>query len=176
MSRGDSGELWSGRAVPRVEDPAILRGWGTYVGDVAAGDPNCLHARFVRSPFASGTVTSISAPPGVTMFTAADLVGVNPIRAELDRPDFVPVPTPILADDVVRFVGDPIAVVVAETEAEAEDAAERVQFNIDELAPVTSVADALRPGSPLVHDVPFPGDRNTVVDGRIETPGFAAAL
>jgi aerobic carbon-monoxide dehydrogenase large subunit len=176
MGRPDARPTWTGRPLRRVEDPAIVRGWGTYAADIAARDPRCLHARFVRSPHASGRLVSVSAPPGVTMVTAADLTDVRPIRAVLDRPDFVPVSTPILATDVVRFVGDPIAMVLAESQAEAEDAAERVEVEIAELPAVTSVAAAVRPDSPLVHDVSFPGDPNTVVDSRIHTAGFDAAL
>lgn len=167
---------WTGRALPRLEDPAILRGWGTYVADVAARDAGCLHVRFVRSAHASGRILSIHAPAGVTMFTAADLVGVQPIRAVLHRPDFIPVPTPILAEDVVRFVGEPIAMVVAATEAEAEDALDGVVVEVEDKPAVLSAAHATSPGAPLVHDVDFPGDPNTVVDGRLHTEGFETAL
>jgi carbon-monoxide dehydrogenase large subunit len=163
---------WTGRALPRLEDPAIVRGWGTYVADVAARDGACLYARFVRSAHASGRIISISAPPEVTIFTADDLVGVEPIRAVLHRPDFVPVDTPILASDVVRFVGEPVAIVVAASEALAEDAVDLVEVEVEPLPPVLTAAAAVRPDAPLVHDVDFPGDPNTVVDGRIVTPGF----
>lgn len=168
-------QTWTGRALPRLEDPAILRGWGNYVADVAARDA-CLHVRFVRSNQASGRILSVTAPPHVTMFTAADLANVAPIRAVLERPDFVGVDTPILATDVVRFVGEPIAVVVANSEAEAEDALDLVMVDIEPLPPVLSATQAIAPGSALVHDVEFPGDPNTVVDGRIHTPGFDDAF
>ncbi len=167
---------WTGRPLPRVEDPAIIRGWGNYVADVAAHDSQCLYARFVRSPHASGNIVSVTAPPGVVMITAADLTEVKSIRAVLDRPDFVAVSTPILADDRVRFVGEPIALVIAASEADAEDAAEQVEVQIEELSPVLSAADAVRGDAPLVHDVAFPGEPNTVVDGRVHTPGFEAAF
>ncbi|MCR1781088.1 xanthine dehydrogenase family protein molybdopterin-binding subunit [Nocardioides carbamazepini] len=173
---GAEPQTWTGRALPRLEDPAILRGWGTYVADVAARDPGCLHVRFVRSAHASGRILSITAPPGVTMFTAADLDGVQPIRAVLHRPDFVAVATPVLATDVVRFVGEPIALVVADSEAEAEDALDRVEVEIEELPAVLSTQHAVSGHAPLVHDVEFPGDPNTVVDGHIHTDGFDAAF
>lgn len=169
-------QTWTGRALPRLEDPAILRGWGTYVADIAARDNECLHVRFVRSAHASGRILSVTAPPGVTMFTATDLEEVQPIRAVLNRPDFVAVGTPILATDVVRFVGEPIALVVAASEAEAEDALDRVEVEIEELPAVLSAAHAITPHAPLVHDVDFPGDPNTVVDGRIQTDGFDEAF
>jgi carbon-monoxide dehydrogenase large subunit len=169
-------DTWTGRALPRLEDPAIVRGWGTYVADVAARDGDCLHARFVRSPHASGRLVSVTAPPGVILFTAQDLQDVAPIRAVLHRPDFVAVDTPILASDRVRFVGEPVALVVAASESEAEDAAEQVTVVIEQLEAVVSTAHALAPGAPLVHDVAFPGDPNTVVDGRLHTDGFDAAF
>ncbi|WP_293787248.1 xanthine dehydrogenase family protein molybdopterin-binding subunit [uncultured Aeromicrobium sp.] len=166
---------WTGRALPRLEDPAIVRGWGRYVADIAAAD-HCLHVRFVRSAQASGRIRSITAPPHVTVITAADLKGVKPIRAVLDRPDYVAVDTPILAHDVVRFVGEPVAAVVAASEAEAEDALDEVVVDIEPLPAVLNADEARRPGAPLVHDVDYPGDPNTVVDGRIHTPGFDEAF
>ncbi|BBY85050.1 xanthine dehydrogenase family protein molybdopterin-binding subunit [Mycolicibacterium tokaiense] len=173
---------WTGRALPRLEDPAIVRGWGRYVGDIAALNQRCAHVRFIRSTVASGRIVSVTAAAGVQLFTAADLTGVAPIRAALQRPDFVAVGTPILATDVVRFVGDPIAFVVAESEAAAEDAAELVDVEIEPLPPVLSAVQALTEGAPVVHNsVPedHPNAPNTVVDGRITTPGaeeaFAAA-
>lgn len=170
---------WTGRALPRLEDPAIVRGWGNYVADIASRNAKCAHVRFIRSTVASGRIVSVSAPPGVTVFTARDLDGVQPIRAALHRPDFVEIATPILATDVVRFVGDPIAFVVAATEAAAEDAAELVDIEIEPLPAVLSAVSALADGSPLVHDT-VPADHqnapNTMVDGRITTPGAEAAF
>ncbi|MDZ7886129.1 MAG: xanthine dehydrogenase family protein molybdopterin-binding subunit [Mycobacterium sp.] len=170
---------WTGRALPRLEDPAIVRGWGNYVADIASRNVGCSHVRFIRSTVASGRIVSVTAPPGVTVFTARDMADVQPIRAALHRPDFVEVATPILATDVVRFVGDPIAFVVAATEADAEDAAELVEVEIEPLPAVLSAVAALTDGSPLVHDT-IPADHqnapNTVVDGRITTPGAAAAF
>lgn len=170
---------WTGRALPRLEDPAIVRGWGNYVADIASRNTACAHVRFIRSTVASGRIVSVSAPPGVTMFSAADLAGVQPIRAALHRTDFVTVGTPILATDVVRFVGEPIAFVVAETEAAAEDAAELVEVDIEPLPAVLSAIDALAEGAPLIHDS-VPADHqnapNTMVDGRVSTPGAEAAF
>jgi carbon-monoxide dehydrogenase large subunit len=170
---------WTGRALPRLEDPAIVRGWGSYVADVASRNAQCAHVRFIRSTVASGRIISITAPPGVTVFTARDLADVQPIQAALHRPDFVAVGTPILATDVVRFVGDPIAFVVADTEADAEDAAELVDIEIEPLPPVLSAVAALAEGAPLVHES-VPADHqnaaNTVVDGRVTTPGAEQAF
>ena len=166
---------WVGRSVPRVEDPAIIRGFGNYVADIAARD-NCLYAVFVRSTFASGRLMSVTAPPGVMLVTAADLDDAQPIAPVLNRPDYVTVEMPILARDVVRFTGEPIAMVLAATPAEAEDAAELVSVEIEPLPPVLEAAKAVLSDSPLVHDGPFPGDPNTVVDGRLTTEGYDAVV
>lgn len=167
---------WTGQPVRRMEDPAILRGWGTYVGDVAARDTTCLYAAFVRSPVAAGRIRSISAPPGVRLVTAADLAGVQPIAPELFRPDYVRVEMPVLAADVVRFVGEPVALVLAESAALAEDALDTVTVEIEPTQPVLDAAAAVQPDSPLVHDAAFPGDPNTTVDARLTTPGYEAAV
>ena len=164
---------WVGRIVPRVEDPPLLQGLGTFVADIASRD-DCWYIVFVRSTFASGRIESITAPPGVHLVTAADLTA-KPIRPVLLRPDYVPVEMPVLATDVVRFVGEPVAAVVAPSQAAAEDAAELVQVEITPLPPVTSVAQALSEDAPLVHPGPFPGSRNAAIDTRRETPGYEKA-
>lgn len=166
---------WVGRSLPRVEDPAIVRGWGNYVADIAARD-TCLYAVFIRSTVASGRIVSVSAPHDVELVTARDLDGVRPIAPVLTRPDYVRVEMPILAHDVVRFTGEPIALVLAPTQAAAEDAAERVEVEIEPLPPVLDAAAAVQEGSPLVHPGPFPTDPNTVVDGRLTTDGYDEAL
>lgn len=163
---------WVGRSVPRFEDPAIVRGWGNYVADIAARD-DCLYAVFVRSDHASGRIVSVTAPAGVHLITAADLAEVGPIAPVLNRPDYVTVETPVLARDVVRFTGEPVAMVLGSTPAEAEDAAEQVVVEIEPTTPVLHAAEAVRADSPLVHDVAFPGDPNTVVDGRLTTDNYA---
>lgn len=167
--------LWAGQALPRLEDPAILRGWGNYVADVAARD-DCLYATFIRSATAAGRLHAIEAPSGTTLITAADLLGVRPIAPVLHRADYVTVETPILATDVVRFVGEPVAIVLAGSQAEAEDAAECVVVDIEPMTPVLNASEAVKPGSPLVHATDFPGDPNTVVDASLTTEGFAQAL
>ncbi|MDX6338634.1 MAG: aerobic carbon-monoxide dehydrogenase large subunit [Streptosporangiaceae bacterium] len=162
---------WVGRSVRRLGDPSILRGEGRYVADAIAGQ-DCLHTVFVRSPVAAGVLRAVQVPAGVWALTAAELASVAGICPTMDRPDYVPVTTPVLASDVVRFVGEPVAMVVAASPAEALDAAELVGVEIDRTPPVLSVADALRAGAPAVHDVAFPGEVNTVVQGTLTTPGF----
>src|SRR3954451_25260120 len=127
---------YSGMRVARVEDARLLTGHGTYVDDVRL--PGMLHACFVRSPFARAAIRSIDTSeaaraPGVQhVFTAADL---NPGAKEqwhtMTGPLGPETPRPPLADDEVRFVGDPVALVVADTLYRAEDASELVEVDYD---------------------------------------------
>lgn len=175
-TEGAEPSTWVGRRLPRVEDPAIVRGWGNYVADFAARDQACRYAVFVRSTIASGRLISVTAPPEVELITAADLEGVRPINPRLTRPDYVAAATPILAAGVVRFVGEPVAMVIADSPALAEDAAELVDVEIEPLTPVLSVGQALAEGAPLVHPGPYPGDPNTGVDAHLTTAGFEQAM
>src|SRR5205823_13031334 len=129
--------------------------------------------RFVRSPLARGNILAVNAPPDVPIITPAVLGDVKPICPRLDRPDYVAVAQPILADERVTYVGEPIAAVIAGTAAEAEDLAEQVTIEIEAETPVVTLDQALAPGAPLVHDI---APRNTLIDARFETPGIAAAL
>src|SRR5918997_5248524 len=122
---------YAGTRVQRVEDPRLLQGRGTFVDDIVR--PGMLHACFVRSPFAHARINGIDAsaaialPGVVAVFTAADL---NPDVKEAwhavagkDIPD---TPRPPLAAGEVKFVGDPVALVVADSRYIAEDAIELV--------------------------------------------------
>ena len=130
-----------GERVPRVEDQRLLSGHGTFVADVAL--PDTLVACFVRSPFPRARITGIDisaalALPGVhTVFLSTDL---NPdVKAQwhtLTGPDAVEVPRPPLAEDEVRFVGDPVALVVADDAYTAEDGAELVVVDYEPLPAV----------------------------------------
>ena len=150
-------DLWVGRSIRRVEDPALVRGEGLYVGDAALGMET---ARFVRSTIPSGVIRSIEGP----CYTIADLdaAGVGEIEAVLHRPDFVNVRQPLLARDRVRFVGEPLAVVVGRSPEEAEDLAEQVVVELDP------------DNEPLVH--PDDSDTNTVIQAQLATDDFERAL
>lgn len=161
---------WVGRPLPRYEDPVLLRGRGRYTADFADG---ARAMRFVRSPVARGRILAVKAPPGATLITAADLDGVKPICPRLDRPDYVAVEQPILARDRVSYVGEPIAAVLAETAAAAEDLAEQIEVEIATETPVVTLDQALAPNAPLVHDA---ARENTLLDARFETTGVAAAF
>src|SRR5580658_5433414 len=118
-----SGMKWVGRAIRRLEDPALVTGRGRFTADLAAAH----YVRFVRSPVASGRILRIDAPDGAKIVRAADLAGVRPIRPMLHKFNYQPIEQPILAKEVVRFVGEPIVAVFASTNSEAEDMADRVE-------------------------------------------------
>jgi aerobic carbon-monoxide dehydrogenase large subunit len=125
----------------------------------------------VRSPVAAGKVEKIEAPAGVTLVTAADLKGVKPILPLLHKFNYRPVPQPALADKQVRFVGEPVAAVVAASEEEAEDIADAVDLSIGETIPVIDAVAALATGAPQIHPE-APG--NVIVEGLAKTDGFDA--
>src|SRR6202030_3532311 len=157
-----SGMKWVGRAIRRLEDPALVAGRGRFTGDLSAA----LWVRFVRSPVASGRIVGIAAPDGARLYCAADLDGVRPIRPMLHKFDYRPIAQPILAADVVRFAGEPIAAVVAASPAEAEDIGEGVAIEIADLPSVVDAQEALKLGAPRVHDN---CPSNIVVEGRFKT-------
>lgn len=147
---------YTGTRVNRVEDPRLLTGQGTYVDDVQR--PGMLHACFVRSPFARARIVGIDISAAVELegvhavFVAADL---NPDIHEQwyaitgrDSPD---TPRPALAQDEVRFVGDPVALVIADDRYIAEDAVELVDVEYDPLPPVAYYVDA-QESTELVHE------------------------
>lgn len=145
-----------GQPVKRREDPRLITGAGRYVDDLQL--PGMLHAAFVRSLEAHARITDIDASfavesPGVVgVFTAADL--------GMDRPTPNVYPAPIIAEskqasalasDEVRYVGEAIAVVVAETADQAADAAGLVFVTLESLDPVVDHETAMNPAAPLVH-------------------------
>jgi carbon-monoxide dehydrogenase large subunit len=136
-----------GKRLPRKEDGRLLTGRGTFVDDVVL--PGMLHVAFVRSPIARGRIRSLDlsqarALPGVlAVFTAEDIDRSN---AKLLTFFFTPPADfefPLLARDRVAYVGDPIAMVVAQDRYVAEDAAGLAAVEFDEEAPVVSIADAM---------------------------------
>src|SRR5712691_1076828 len=108
-ARNDGDATWVGRSIRRVEDPALVTGQGCFTADL----PAALAVRFVRSAVASGRIVRVGAPPGATVVTAADLAAVKPIQPLLHKFNYVPISQPVLATGVVRFVGEPIAAVLA---------------------------------------------------------------
>ena len=168
VKKGD-GQGWVGRSIRRVEDPTLVAGNGRFTGDL----PAARWVRFVRSSVAAGRIKRITAPEGATVVTAAELSGVRPIQPMLHKFNYVPISQPVLAEAVVRFVGEPIAAVVALTKEEAEDIADLVEVEIDNTPAIVGARAALAPGARLVHDEAL---GNVVVEGRLKTPGFDAKL
>ena len=164
-----SGRGWVGRSIRRLEDPTLVTGNGRFTGDVAAAR----WVRFVRSSVACGRIVRVSAPEGAMVVTAADLAAVKPIRPMLDKFNYVPISQSVLANDIVRFVGEPIAAVIARTQEEAEDIAEQVIVEIEELPAIASARAALAPGASLVQAQAV---GNVAVEGRSKTPGFDAKM
>jgi carbon-monoxide dehydrogenase large subunit len=144
---------YSGLSRRRVEDARFLTGQGRYVADLDA--PGALHAVTLRSPHAHAAIRGIdtSAAGAALVLTAADLdaEGIRPLPCTsvlaAVAPLIVP-PRPVLARDRVRHVGQPVAFVLAETEAAARDAAERIAVDYDPLPAIIDAAAALAPGAP----------------------------
>jgi aerobic carbon-monoxide dehydrogenase large subunit len=142
---------WIGARLPRTEDPRLLRGRGQFGDDISV--PGQLWARVVRSPAAHGDirnldVTKVAMAPGITtVVTAADLPPglVIPVRLAVPGPDLSGYLQPVLAGTTVRYVGEPLAVVVGEDPYACEDAAELVEIDIAERP---AVLDARTPDSP----------------------------
>jgi aerobic carbon-monoxide dehydrogenase large subunit len=157
------GEFAIGQGVARFEDPRLVRGAGHYVDDVQL--PGMAHGVVLRSPHAHATIKSIdtagakTAPGVLAVLTAADIkaagLGDLPVPGGLKRRDgsaaFKP-RYPILADGKVRWVGDCVAFVVAETLAQAMDALESIEVDYAELPAVTSTETATSAGGPPVWD------------------------
>jgi carbon-monoxide dehydrogenase large subunit len=172
-----SGARFIGQRLPRKEDLRLLTGRGTFVDDVAV--PGMLHAAFLRSPIARGRILSIDttaarALPGVrAVYTSDDfaplgieLMSGYPVE-QMQRTKIPP-----MAEGQVHYVGDPVAIVVAESRAIAEDAAGLIQVDYAEEQPVVTLADA-RTGAPV-----FPGAENNVaaVMALPEDPDIAKAF
>jgi aerobic carbon-monoxide dehydrogenase large subunit len=152
-----------GQPVPRTEDPRLVRGEGRYTDDVNL--PGQAYAAIVRSRYAHGVIRNIDlaaarAMPGVlAAHTGADLAaaGYGPLKCVVgfknrDGSEMRKPKRPVLAIDKVRFVGDPVAFVVAQTSAQARDAAEAVVVDIDPLAAVTRASEAAKPTAPQLYD------------------------
>jgi carbon-monoxide dehydrogenase large subunit len=157
------GEFAIGQGVSRFEDPRLVRGDGRYTDDIKL--PGLAHGVVLRSPHAHAKIKSIdtaaakSAPGVLAVLTSADIkaagYGDLPVPGGLKRRDGSPMYRPrypILVEDRVRWIGDSVAFVVAETVAQALDAAEMITVDYEELPAVTSTAEAPKPGAPRVWD------------------------
>jgi aerobic carbon-monoxide dehydrogenase large subunit len=157
------GQFGIGQAVTRFEDPRLLRGQGRFVEDVNL--PGQAYMYLVRSPHAHARIRAIdvsaaqAAPGVIAVFTGADLarddLGTMEMTLKRKRPDGSPMfarPHHGLSTERVRYVGDPLALVVAESQAQARDAAELVRVDYEPLPSITSTAEAVKPGAAPVWD------------------------
>ena len=148
-----------GSGIRRREDPRLITGGATFTDDVQL--PGMAHAAILRSPHAHAKINSIDAaaaseaPGVVAVYTGADTDGVlNPIPCAWLPPDcdIKAVAHPAIAKDVVRYQGDAVAVVVAETRYQAEDALELINVDYEVLPSVVSPEAAMQPGAPQIHE------------------------
>ena len=155
------GQFGFGQAVPRTEDPRLLRGEGLFVADMALA--NLAYGYVLRAPHAHARIvrldaTKAKAAPGVLgVFTADDIasdgLGTTRCRIPRQRPDGSPMyqnPHPGLVGERVRFVGDQVAYVVGETADAAHDAAELIEVEYEPLPAVGTLVAAIEPGAPAV--------------------------
>ncbi len=141
-----------GAPLRRKEDDRFLRGRARYVRDIVL--PGMWNAAFLRSDVAHARIKSITKPAGNEkhVFVAADLEGLNPIRAVSGIPGSNSADYPVLATDKVRYVGQPVAVAVAPTRAEAETLAQQIEVTYEPLPCVINTRAALEDNAPLVHE------------------------
>src|SRR4051812_23216001 len=153
---GVNGSEGHGASVKRVEDPPFLRGTRPYTDDLR--EPGALYAVFVRSGFAHAKIIGIdsadaAAMPGVVGIYTADDLKLEPFPTAgppVDTPEEMR--RPVLARDKVRFIGEPVAVLVAETRAQAVDAAALVDVDYDPLDAVVDMTKALDPDAPKLFE------------------------
>ena len=146
MNDATGATKWIGQSVERLEDPPLVTGRGRFAGDINFARQ--LHMRIVRSNHAHANIVSIDteaaqALPGVVaVWTAADITDVPPIDfREGPIEKLAPYRQPVLAIDTVRYVGEPVAVVFAEDPYVAEDAADLVTMEVEELPPLLDARD-----------------------------------
>ncbi len=150
------GNRFVGQRVQRREDARLVTGHGTYVDDVTV--PGMLHAAFLRSDIARGTIRSLDVEPArrldgvVAVFTGEELNGdVSDHWLDYEGPAGNSRPFRMLAQGDVRFAGEAVALVVAESRYVAEDACELIELDIEPSDPLIGAAAALAPDAPLVH-------------------------
>ncbi|MEE8535296.1 MAG: xanthine dehydrogenase family protein molybdopterin-binding subunit, partial [Kiloniellales bacterium] len=161
-----------GVSVLRSEDIRHLQGRGEFLADITL--PGLQDVAFLRSPVAHARIRGIEPAAGSErrVFTAADFENIKPIRAVAGAAGFKASDYPALAVDKVRFVGEPVAMCLAATRAQAEDLAQDVFLDLAELPAVVDMEAALVAGAPRVHDH-WPD--NLVLEQSIEGGNVAAA-
>jgi carbon-monoxide dehydrogenase large subunit len=156
-TRDLSGERkWVGKSIRRVEDPRFLRGRGGYIDDMRV--PGMLHAAVVRSPLAHARIVSIDVEAARRLSgVVAVVTGAEAAEITDPLPDFGPAADKhvwrLLAVDKVRYVGEGVVAIVAESRYLAEDAAELVEVEYEPLEAVVDPEAAIAPGAPVLHDL-----------------------
>src|SRR5215831_14416718 len=157
-TKGDEGRFSIGRPVLRVEDERLLRGGSRYVSDLIATS-TALRVKVLRSPHAHARLVTIDASsartmPGiVTVLTVADLDGIKDLPCDWAAPGMDVTPLhPVLARDRVRYVGEPVVAVAAETVHAAEDALAQIKVNYEQLPAIADQEAAMQDGAPRIHD------------------------
>lgn len=149
-------DTWVGKPIPRQEDGRLLKGKGRYVEDITL--PGQLFAQFVRSPHAHAEITSVdfskaNTLPGVVQcMSSQDMPDIDPITPNWILPGTLSKGRQVLAADRVRYVGEPVAMVIARSEEEAVDAAAAVEVSYDVLPHVLNQDEALSENAILLHD------------------------
>ena len=141
-----------GARAPRKEDARHLSGNGKFVGDITL--PGQWEVAFVRSPLAHARINAVEIPDAYQgrVFIAGDMLGVSPIRADSNLKGYNTSAYPALADGKVRFVGQCIAICIAPTRAEAEDIAEAVKLDLEELPALVDSLEAQQRTDVRVHE------------------------
>jgi aerobic carbon-monoxide dehydrogenase large subunit len=152
MSDRKSSKDWIGASMLRKEDARHPHGHGMFIADVTM--PGVHDIAFVRSQMASAWVRKVAKRPNTAgrVFTLADIGPINVLEAGPELAAHRHSPYPPLADGRVRYVGQPIAACLMPRRAQAEDLADRVDVELEELPPVVDVVAAMRPDSPRVFD------------------------
>lgn len=152
MAVVERSEKGVGAALQRKEDKRHLHGRGQFTSDLRF--PGLRDVAFLRSPIAHGRILRINVPDDLRshVVLASDLKGAHPIRAVTDAPGFKAADYPLLASDKVLFVGQPIALCIGRTRAEAEDIAQQIDIEFEELPAVVDMQKALEDSAPLLHE------------------------
>ncbi|MFZ1092821.1 MAG: xanthine dehydrogenase family protein, partial [Xanthobacteraceae bacterium] len=175
MNERAGADGWIGASLLRKEDARHLYGHGMFIADVQV--PGVQDVAFVRSPLAHARVRQVSKPPhaAARIFTLADIGPIKILEAGPELSAHRHSPYPPLADDCVRYVGQTLAACVMPTRAQAEDLADKVDVELEELPAVVDVVAAMRPESPRVFEE-WPSNAyisTTVIEGNPETLALA---
>jgi aerobic carbon-monoxide dehydrogenase large subunit len=146
---------WVGKPLRRFEDRRLLMGQGQYVDDVRIATP--LHLAVFRSPYPHARLTRIdvtearAAPGVVDVLTGAEVKGLGDVEVAPFVPNVLKPDHPLLVHDIARFIGEPVAAVLADDPYRARDAVDLIEAEWEPLESVSSTEDALEPNAPLVH-------------------------